>query len=64
MLDDALLGALEEKVLQIFPAGIRFHPRKEPAPWKQWNDIAIEESTNEAQRNITATEPISKNENP
>jgi tRNA-splicing ligase RtcB len=44
MLDDTLLGSLAKTVLQAFPAGIRFHPRKEPAPWKKWGDIALEES--------------------
>ncbi len=44
MVDDALLGPLAEAVLHAFPAGIRFHPRKTPAPWKQWGDIALENS--------------------
>ena len=44
MVGDALLSPLAETVLQTFPAGISFFPRKEPAPWKQWGDIALEDS--------------------
>ena len=51
MLDDALLGPLAEAVLQTFPDGIRFIPRQEPAPWKQWGDIALEDSAVAQMRN-------------
>ena len=44
MAGDALLGPLAEVVAHTFPAGIRFFPRKEPAPWKQWGDISLEDS--------------------
>ena len=42
--NDDLLGLLAEAVLEAFPAGIRFIPRTEPAPWKRWGDIDLDES--------------------
>lgn len=44
MLDDGLLGDLAQNLLEVFPEGTRFVPRVEPAPWKQWGDIDLEES--------------------
>lgn len=44
LLGDALLSPLADAVLQAFPEGIRFIPRGEAAPWKQWGAIDIEDS--------------------
>jgi len=44
LLDDDLFARLAEAVIEVFPAGIRFVPRSEPAPWKKWGDIALEDS--------------------
>ena len=44
LLEDELLAPVAEAVLAAFPAGIRFIPRDQPAPWKRWGDIALEES--------------------
>ncbi|MCL2457690.1 MAG: RtcB family protein [Desulfobulbus sp.] len=43
LLIDELFAPLAEAVLEAFPTGIRFIPRVEPAPWKKWGDITLEE---------------------
>ncbi|MDR1489188.1 MAG: RtcB family protein [Desulfovibrio sp.] len=53
MVEDDLLSPLAEAVLHVFPAGIRFIPREEPAPWKQWGDIALEETAVAQMRNAS-----------
>ena len=44
LLADELLAPLAEAIVEVFPAGILFIPRDEPAPWKKWGDISLEES--------------------
>ncbi len=41
---DALFSPLVEAMLAAFPTGTGVTPRREPAPWKQWGDINLEES--------------------
>ncbi|MCL2102823.1 MAG: RtcB family protein, partial [Syntrophorhabdaceae bacterium] len=53
MRDDDLLGSLAEAVLEAFPAGICFVQRNEPAPWKKWGDMDIEESAITQMRNAS-----------
>ncbi|MDL2286862.1 RtcB family protein [Desulfococcaceae bacterium OttesenSCG-928-F15] len=44
MLEDDLLGSLAGEFMKVFPQGTTFAFRSEPAPWKQWGDVAVEES--------------------
>jgi len=43
--DDTLFGPLAGAVLEIFPSVIRFMLRENPAPWKKWGDVSLDEST-------------------
>lgn len=43
-LADELLGPLASILLATYPAGTAFTPRPEPAPWRQWGDINLEQS--------------------
>ena len=42
--EDPLLGPLSAAIILHFPEGIQFRYREEPAPWKQWGHVNIEES--------------------
>jgi tRNA-splicing ligase RtcB len=44
MTGDDLLGPLAEAVVEAFPGGIAFIPRKEPAPWKKWGDVDLDDT--------------------
>ena len=44
MIEDDLLGSLAEAVVEAFPGGIAFIPRKEPAPWKKLGDIDLDDT--------------------
>ena len=45
LLTDDLFASLAEAIIATFPAGIAFIPRQEPAPWKKWSDIGLENSS-------------------
>ena len=53
MRGDALFGPLVDAVLEAFPDGTRFMPRSEPAPWRKWGDIGLEESAVTQMRNAS-----------
>ena len=51
MLKDSRLGELARTFLDLFPEGAAYIPRKEPAEWRQWGDIALEDSALRQMRN-------------
>ena len=42
--EDAIFGALALAMEEHYPGGAVFVPRPEPAPWRQWGDIQVEET--------------------
>lgn len=59
MLDDQVLGALAQKILEIFPQGTAFSPRAEPAPWQKWCGADTEAAAIEQMRQA-ASLPIAR----
>lgn len=42
--EDELMGELARTILELFPKGLTYVERAEPAPWRQYGDVNLEES--------------------
>ncbi|MBO4313788.1 MAG: RtcB family protein, partial [Desulfovibrio sp.] len=43
MAEDPVLGELAAALNSLFPNGLAYAARDEPAPWKQWGNVSVEE---------------------
>ena len=44
MAEDPVLGELAHSLHRHFPDGVMFTPRANPAPWRQWGELYVEDS--------------------